>query len=80
MDSKRERYNKYKREYAKSHPWSCDKCGLMLHKGSKNRHQKQRRYLERPDALIEEQPEARELSYRFPNMKRRSLELWPIHG
>ena len=40
MDSKRERYNKNKREYAKSHPRSCDKCGVTLHKGSKNRHLK----------------------------------------
>ena len=38
IEDKHERYNKYKLEYAASHPFWCEVCDKVLDRGSKNRH------------------------------------------
>ena len=63
MDSKRERYNKYKRVYAAAHPYTCDRCGVTLRRGTKNRHLKLKRHSERPEASTKDRLEPWELSY-----------------
>lgn len=50
-DGKRERYNKYKREYAASHQFHCLVCNKVLRRGSKNRYLVSKGHLKAKGAL-----------------------------